>query len=171
MLKEFDRWNTSKKAIDRTEKPVNFHEREIWLCSVGVNVGSEQDSYSKDFSRPVVIAKRFTEKIFWGIPLTTKVRSGQFRIRFYMNGIQNDMLVWHTRSFDRKRLIRKVGTVPDEAFQTFEKIIAALFLQKTKTPCGAFSEAEASGCTISIADEISMSNEMTKLLEKRELTA
>jgi len=170
MLKEFDRWNTSKKEIDRSEKPVVFHERDIWWCSIGVNIGSEQHSQSIDFSRPVVIAKKFTERIFWGVPLTTKVRLGEFRIRFQLNGVDNDMLVWQARSFDKKRLIHKIGMLPKDEFSVLSSTIVSLFAKNIKTPYEGVFEAEASGCDISIADEISMSNEVTKLFERGELT-
>jgi len=148
MLKDFDRWNASKKKIDREERPVDFHEREIWWCSVGVNVGSEQHSQSVDFSRPIVIVKRFTARIFWGVPLTTKIRTGEYRIRFGLNGIDNDMLVWHMRSFDRKRLVNKIGVLPRSEFQKLiamtVNILAAIIM---KTPMQGVSEAEASGLT------------------------
>jgi hypothetical protein len=43
MQKDFDKWNTEKKIVDA--KIVNtelfFYAREIWWCSVGLNVGVE----------------------------------------------------------------------------------------------------------------------------------
>lgn len=55
MLKDFDKWNRYKKVIDNNDRIVNFHEREVWWVSVGINVGSEQDSYSENFGRPVIL--------------------------------------------------------------------------------------------------------------------
>jgi mRNA interferase MazF len=157
MNKEFDRWNISKKAIDESDRGVNFHEREIWWCSIGVNVGSEQDSQSVDFSRPVVIVRRFTERAFWGVPLTTKTRQGQYRIRFQLDGVENDMLIWHMRSFDRKRLIRKIGMLSDSDFDLLVTLLGSVLPEKTKTPRGVFSEAEARGCKRSIEDQALLS--------------
>jgi mRNA interferase MazF len=147
MIKEFDRWNDSKKILDQNKSLVDFHEREIWWCSIGVNVGSEQDSYSADFSRPVIIAKKFTERTFWGVPLTTKIRLGEYRLNFQLNGVSNDMLVCHMRSFDRKRLISKIGLLPKKEFNSLIYLTVKMFVKSMKTPYEGVFEAEARGCT------------------------
>jgi hypothetical protein len=43
--KDLDRWNELKKKIDSypADNVPYFHEREIWFCSIGHNVGFEQD--------------------------------------------------------------------------------------------------------------------------------
>ena len=38
------------KNIDQAHGVVYFHEREIWFCYLGVNIGSEQDGTRKTFS-------------------------------------------------------------------------------------------------------------------------
>ena len=40
--KNFDTWNIKKKHVNRGESRL-YTEREIWWCSLGVNIGSEQD--------------------------------------------------------------------------------------------------------------------------------
>ena len=44
-LKEFDKWNELKKKLHNSEKPKKFYfrEREIWWCSLGLNIGFEED--------------------------------------------------------------------------------------------------------------------------------
>ncbi|OHA18923.1 MAG: hypothetical protein A3C08_02520 [Candidatus Taylorbacteria bacterium RIFCSPHIGHO2_02_FULL_47_18] len=117
MQKDFDVWNKRKKIIDGEKRNPDFHEREIWWCAIGVNVGSEQHSQTSDYSRPVVIVKKFTRDVFWAIPLTTKIKDGiPFRIRFTLEDMINDILVLQMRIFDSKRLIRKVGVMPKEDF-------------------------------------------------------
>ena len=123
MDKKFDEWNIRKKLIDTSEALADFHEREIWWCSIGVNVGSEQNSQASDFSRPVLVVKKFTRDVFWGIPITTKVKNLNFRIRFQLNGIENDLLVLQLRIYDRKRLIRKIGIISKD---DFTRIIGAI---------------------------------------------
>lgn len=120
MEKDFDGWNEKKKALDKSEREVNFHEREIWWCSIGFNVGSEQHSESEDFGRPVLVVRRFTQSMFWGVPLTTKLYKNPFRHRFALNGIENDILLIQMRAWDSKRLIRKVGTMPKNRFEEFK---------------------------------------------------
>src|SRR6266566_1019469 len=43
MPKDFAKWHTRKSEIDQREPRVFFHEREIWFCHLGANVGFEQD--------------------------------------------------------------------------------------------------------------------------------
>lgn len=116
MKKDFDEWNKEKKKLDGHNHNIEFHEREIWWCSIGINIGSEQHSQTSDFSRPVLVIKKFTRGIFWGIPLTKKIKKADFRMHLNVGEIQNDLLVLQMRSYDRKRLIRKIVTVPKEDF-------------------------------------------------------
>jgi len=70
MEKDFKKWHGKKELIDEIKQRPFFHEREIWFCHIGLNIGFEQDGSSEEFLRPVVIIRKFTDKIFWGIPLT-----------------------------------------------------------------------------------------------------
>jgi hypothetical protein len=40
-MKNFNDWNDLKKNLDSLENHPLFQEREVWWCSVGVNIGSE----------------------------------------------------------------------------------------------------------------------------------
>ena len=73
-IKDFDQWNAKKKLFDKKQlsKKLYFHEREIWWCSVGVNIGVEMDGKNHDFERPILIVKKFNGMMFWGVPLTSK---------------------------------------------------------------------------------------------------
>ncbi|MEK7501033.1 MAG: type II toxin-antitoxin system PemK/MazF family toxin [Patescibacteria group bacterium] len=126
MVKKFDEWNIKKKAIDECSEPPDCHEREIWWCSIGVNVGSEQHSQTSDFSRPVLVVKKFTRDMFWGIPLTTRIKDINFRFRFTLDGVENDLLILQMRSYDRKRLVRKVAVMPKNDFLLLADAIKAL---------------------------------------------
>ena len=126
MEKNFDGWNERKKSIDKSESLADFHEREIWWCSIGVNVGSEQHSQASDFSRPVLVVRKFTRDVFWGMPLTTKTKSLDFRVRFNLGGVENDLLILQMRVYDRKRLIRKVSVMPKNDFARLTNIIRNL---------------------------------------------
>jgi mRNA interferase MazF len=117
MDKDFNRWNIKKQSLDAAVDGAHCHEREIWWCSIGVNVGSEQHSQTEDFSRPIIVVRRFTRDIFWGVPLTTKIKDGiPFRFRVTVEGVKNDALILQMRAYDRKRLVRQLSTLPKETF-------------------------------------------------------
>ena len=62
--KDFQKWHSKKSQIDDIENRPFFHEREIWFCYLGTNVGFEQDGSDKDFLRPIVVIKKFNNQIF-----------------------------------------------------------------------------------------------------------
>jgi mRNA interferase MazF len=82
-MKDFDKWNELKKKIEFTKNEPNRYPKkgEVWMCSLGKNIGYEQNGSEDNFSRPVLIIKKFNNKMFWGIPLSTK----QKKFDFYYN--------------------------------------------------------------------------------------
>jgi len=61
MPKDFDCWNEIKKGIDGREKIIFCNKREIWWCSLGLNVGVEEDGKNQLFKRPVLVVKVFND--------------------------------------------------------------------------------------------------------------
>ena len=114
--KDFDWWNTQKKKLDVTEHNFEFYKRELWWCSVGINIGREQHSLNSNFSRPVIIVRKFTHEIFWGVPLTTKLKGSGFRVALSFGFIDNECLILQMRAYDKRRLIRKIGTISERDF-------------------------------------------------------
>jgi mRNA interferase MazF len=83
MEKDFDRWNGIKKQLAHdVSPPLAFPKNgEVWMCTLGKNLGREQNGGSQDFSRPVLVIKKFNNEIFWVVPLSTK----QKPLDFYFN--------------------------------------------------------------------------------------
>lgn len=81
-MKDFDKWNEKKKAIHVNENIVGFSQNEIIFMKIGLNVGFEQDGKGKDFLRPVLVYKKFNNRVFLGIPLTSKEKDDKFHFEF-----------------------------------------------------------------------------------------
>ena len=81
--REYDAWNTLKKKIQAaSDEPAYFpQEGEAWMCSLGRNIGNEQNGSGDNFSRPILVVKKFNNRMFWCAPLSTK----QKRFDFYFN--------------------------------------------------------------------------------------
>src|ERR1700674_5608642 len=64
MEKDFDRWKGIKKQLAHdVPPPLAFPKNgEVWMCTLGKNLGREQDGGSSDFSRPVLVVKNSTTK-------------------------------------------------------------------------------------------------------------
>lgn len=53
MHKDFDSWNSQKKNIHTKGENKFYHPREIWWCSLGINVGFEQDGTGQNIEMRV----------------------------------------------------------------------------------------------------------------------
>jgi hypothetical protein len=68
----FNKWNKLKKVINFREQYPYCKRREVWWCSLGQNVGSEQSFSDDSFARPVLVYKVFSRDTFLGLPITSK---------------------------------------------------------------------------------------------------
>jgi mRNA interferase MazF len=73
MQKNFDSWNKYKKRIQIERAHKHYHARDIWWCSLGVNVGSEHDGEGSEYQRPVLIIKGLSVNTCLAIPLTASL--------------------------------------------------------------------------------------------------
>ncbi len=81
MQKNFDTWNSIKKNINLKKKEIFCNQREIWWCSIGLNIGSEEDGKNELFERPVLIIKVFNRDTLRVIPLTSKNKQDEHHIQ------------------------------------------------------------------------------------------
>ena len=127
MIKSFFPWHNKKECIDRKNKRIYFHEREIWWCSIGVNVGFEQDGKGKDFARPVLIFKKFNKEIFWALPLSTIIKSNKFYYPLNLgDNINRCVILSQIRLLDGKRLLDKAGIINNETYKNIQKAVINL---------------------------------------------
>src|SRR3989442_15305958 len=83
MLPEFHDWHLVKDRIHQKGDPqVFFNEREVWWCSLGANVGYEQNGKNADFGRPVLVVKKFNLDVLWAMPITSKKKDNHFHHHF-----------------------------------------------------------------------------------------
>ncbi len=118
-MKEYDEWNTIKKHLNDTHRKVFAHDREIWWCSLGINIGTETDGKHENFNRPVLILKRFTEDMILVAPITSRIISNRFHIPISINsGKHKSSGKWaEIREISPKRLMRKIDTLPNSVFK------------------------------------------------------
>jgi hypothetical protein len=94
--KQFGAWSDKKRYLDCAEKPKEVRRREVWLCSVGINVGHEVDGKTKTFLATGFDCTNVSKSNSMGaaydnarpcngkngsIPLSTVRPSGETRIR------------------------------------------------------------------------------------------
>jgi hypothetical protein len=87
-IKDFEGWNKLKQGIDKGASVPTFREREIWWCSIGVNIGHETDGKNRFYNRPVLVVRKFNTRIFWGVPLTTQIKDNPFYFQIDFRGMK-----------------------------------------------------------------------------------
>jgi len=117
-MKQYNKWNEVKKNIEKKQETIYFKEREIYWANIGENIGFEQGGKGDDFTRPLLVFKKFSKNMFFGIPLSTQRKDGSFFFEFTFkeNKISTALLV-QTKMYDVKRLDKKIGKISVEDFE------------------------------------------------------
>ncbi|OGE73984.1 MAG: hypothetical protein A3I07_04410 [Candidatus Doudnabacteria bacterium RIFCSPLOWO2_02_FULL_42_9] len=123
---DFDKWNEIKKRVHSQKI---FHhpfpkEGEVWMSILGRNVGFEQNGGGNNFSRPILVIKKFNNQMFWIAPLSTK----QKNLDFYYNFIDSDhrkvsVILAQLRLISVKRFKRKMYELSASKFENIKQIL------------------------------------------------
>ena len=132
-LLDFDKWGIAKKTAHLKNNNVGFKEREIFWVRLGKNIGSEEFGKGNEFQRPVIIIKKLTKDLFFGIPLTSKIKNGSYFYTFEFKDKKgkihkNTAMLLQLKSFDKKRLMSRIGTMPKNNFEELIELIRELFI-------------------------------------------
>lgn len=124
MEKDFNGWNNKKKYINEREISPFYHERELWWCTLGINVGFEQDGSDIEYRRPVLILKGLSRQTCLVVPLTTSAHTHKLRPSI---GLVEDKkacaLLSQMKVIDTKRLVRKIGNLDKKIFDNIRKTV------------------------------------------------
>ena len=130
MDSQYNNWNEIKITIENENIIVGFKERDIFYMNMGKNIGFEQDGKGENFVRPVVIIKGFNKNMFFGIPLSTKIKEGKFYYKFQFQKkdelVKNIALLSQMRLFSTKRLLNKIGVISKEDFESLKNEFKSL---------------------------------------------
>ena len=127
-MKDFINWHKLKNIIEKKEKRLNFQIRDVLFCSIGENVGFEQDGRGEEFLRPVVVIKKFNKEIFFGVPLTKTNKKGKYYFGFNLNNKISVAILSQVRLFDAKRIKYKIGMISEKNFNDLKEKIRQLLV-------------------------------------------
>lgn len=128
--KDFDTWNIQKKKIHSRDEKILFHEREIWWCSLGVNIGFEQDGKNDVFERPVLVIKKFNREVLWILPLTRSNKANRYHYRLEQGEERDSVVILsQMRLISSKRLLRKMRMISEKEFTEIIDKIKKFFLE------------------------------------------
>ena len=111
--KKFKEWNLEKTDLeDSMSESLIFNERDIWWCSIGINLGDEQDGKNGLFERPILVIKKFNNRVAWVLPMSTKHKDNHYyRLIIYKDQtfsvILSQLRLVSVKRF--RRFIRKIS--------------------------------------------------------------
>ena len=121
-MDQFDLWNIKKKKLNLRANPPFYHERDIWWCSLGKNIGAEQDGEGVEYSRPVVIIKGLSKNTCLIAPLTSSANHHSLRIPIgVVQDKDSSVIVSQMKVIDTKRLLTKIFRLSQEKFEPIRK--------------------------------------------------
>ncbi len=123
-MNDFDTWNKLKKKIEiDTNEPNRFpKEGEVWMSSLGKNIGFEQNGSGDNFSRPVLIIKKFNNHMFWSVPLSSKQKNFDFYFNYVdPNGQKASAILAQIKLISVKRIERKMYDIQNKFFEEIKQ--------------------------------------------------
>lgn len=117
MRKDFDVWNERKKSIERSEFGHFVHARDVWWCTLGINVGSEQDGTAGTFERPVLVLRKFSKDTVLIVPLTSRPKRTRYHVVVRHNGVDYAAVISQLRLVSTKRLTRLLYQMDPEVYR------------------------------------------------------
>ena len=119
-MKDFDSWNELKKKIEAEKNEPNKFpkEGEVWMSSLGRNIGFEPYGSGANFSRPVLIVKKFNNHMFWCVSLSTKQKNFDFYFNYTdQNNQKVSAILAQMKLVSVKRLKRKLYELNGDKLQ------------------------------------------------------
>jgi len=126
MKKDFDNWNLKKKNLNAVvgDDLLNFHEREIWWCALGINIGVEMDGKNDDFERPILVIKKFNRQMALIVPLTKTRKETKYHHHLDLADDKESVVVLsQIRLISGERFLRLIKKIPDSTFSEVVKKI------------------------------------------------
>lgn len=115
---DLDNWTTVKRRLDAAPNILTFKTREIWWCSLGKNIGHEQDGKRALFNRPVLIVRKMNYRLFWGVPLTTQIKDNPHYYPFRFDDRDQCAMLTQLRLWDAKRITHKMGRLHEREYKS-----------------------------------------------------
>lgn len=123
MAKDFTNWHKLKAKLEIIDFSLLFSEKEVWWCSIGVNIGSEEDGKNEKLERPVIIFRKFSHDTFWALPLTSKIKRGKFFYPLEFQNVLRTVMLSQLRILSSRRLQRRIGKISDKQFQRIKRAL------------------------------------------------
>jgi mRNA interferase MazF len=128
MDKRFGEWVQYKEKLHYIKKgsPL-IREGDLWWLSIGENIGSEINGKSHLFSRPGVILKRLSYRLYLIAPTTSQKREGSWYAQIMQEKRHVSICLHQIRVIDYRRLSNRLGKLDSNDFEKVKEIFLNLY--------------------------------------------
>jgi mRNA-degrading endonuclease toxin of MazEF toxin-antitoxin module len=126
ILKTLMDWIYVKYLLNSKQNHATVRDRQIYWCSLGYNVGHEENGKGNKYRRPVLVFKKFNDRLFWGIPMTTKVKDNKYYIKVKVGELEECAMISQMRIMDANRIIEPMERILPEEFEKVKIAIQEL---------------------------------------------
>ena len=134
MKKDFDGWNKKKKDLHAGTFSDFVHEREVWWCAVGANIGVEADGKHDNFERPILVLRKFNKDSVLIVPLTLQPKDNPYHIVAEHNGEKFAAVISQMRMISTKRLLRLVYKMDSDIFFRIQTAVSEMVVSQRNRP-------------------------------------
>lgn len=114
------------RLSQRQNNPPSVTEGEIWWGFLGQNLGSEIYGKGEDFTRPIIILKKYSRYTFLVIPCSTKIKVGSWYFNFVHKNVGMVAVLFQSRTVDYSRLRNKIGELDSNNFSKIKSDYVSL---------------------------------------------
>lgn len=141
-MNEFDTWNHLKQKIHKKKKIPYFREGQIWWVHLGINIGKEIYGKNKMYIRPCLIYKKTHSQGGFIIPLSSKIKTGQYYQPFSdSKKIKQCAHLNQLKYIDAKRLFKKMSDIKkQDSFKIQNKIVNIMNMPSSRNEEGGASK-------------------------------
>ena len=124
-------WFSRKIDIHYSSHEVYFKPRQVWMCSLRINIGIEQNGDHENCMRPVLVLKKLNRQQAFIVPITSQHKDNHFFFSFREYSfftLKSAAALSQPRIVDVKRFVRLMGKIDDDDFsQVQQKLKDLLF--------------------------------------------
>jgi mRNA interferase MazF len=76
----------------------------------------------------VLVVRGFSKELFWGVPLTSKERTGHYYYQFKLNGKISTAIISQLRTYDTSRIsgANRLGKINEEELLNIKRLLKNL---------------------------------------------
>jgi mRNA-degrading endonuclease toxin of MazEF toxin-antitoxin module len=126
--KNFEKWMVQKENLNNSQVNKWCRAKEVWWCSVGQNVGYEEDGKDEKRLRPVVVLRNFGFHTALVVSLTTSQKNSSFHFDLGIVAEKRSFaIISQIKLVDTKRLFKQIDVLERGVFDKLKIAIKNLF--------------------------------------------